>query len=384
MRKYIELWHSYFCPGFLGTAASVIGIGAGLNSLFGGSGGGSAPNGGASNGYGSGVPMYQPTGQASADAMYQALLAQINGSASGVGGQVNPLLQQTLQNQLGINYGGLQGAANASGQASTLGGNQDLASALQLLQQGQTAQSQGQQAFNAGQQVYQTALDPQSALFNQQQQLVTDQTNAGQAARGIGNSPVGASELQQNLSNFDINWQQNQLSRQAMGAQALNAGNASANQSNQLMGADLSGASALNSAGASSLLAGGQTPLSAQQTAAAAPGQAGLSYANGIGTANQPNNNVMADILQYLGYGSSSAQNAYGAFAGQQAFGAGQQAAGANGLIQGLNGLNNSGGGAGVGGWLSSLSQPNYGTQTQQNNSQMGDPTSTVQNYPGA
>lgn len=71
--------------------------------------------------------------------------------------------------------------------------------------------------YGYGNQILQTAFDPQSALFNQLQNQVAQQANAANAAAGLGSSAYGASQVGNTLSNFDINWQNQLLGRQATG-----------------------------------------------------------------------------------------------------------------------------------------------------------------------
>ncbi len=69
-------------------------------------------------------------------------------------------------------------------------------------------------------QTLQTGYDPQNALYSQQAQQLEDQTNAINAESGLAGSPFGAGVTGQNLNNFNVNWQNNLLSRQvaALGA----------------------------------------------------------------------------------------------------------------------------------------------------------------------
>lgn len=69
-------------------------------------------------------------------------------------------------------------------------------------------------------QMLNTAFDPQNALYNRTLQQVQDQQRVGQAARGITMSPYGAGLENQALSNFNIDWQNNQLGRQTQGLQS--------------------------------------------------------------------------------------------------------------------------------------------------------------------
>jgi len=90
----------------------------------------------------------------------------------------------------------------------------------QVGQQGMFAGNQGQNMFGAGNQVMNTAFDPQNALYDRTRQQVQDQTRASQAARGIQTTPYGAGLEDQTMANFNIDWQNAQLGRQAQGIQA--------------------------------------------------------------------------------------------------------------------------------------------------------------------
>lgn len=72
--------------------------------------------------------------------------------------------------------------------------------------------------------VLDTAFDPQNALYNRTAQQLQDQIRAGQASRGITQSPYGANLESQGMSNFNIDWQNQQLGRQAQGLGAYATG----------------------------------------------------------------------------------------------------------------------------------------------------------------
>jgi hypothetical protein len=61
------------------------------------------------------------------------------------------------------------------------------------------------------------AFDPQQALYGRTLQQVTDQTRSGEAARGVANTPYGAAAEGNALSNFNIDWQNQQLQREMAG-----------------------------------------------------------------------------------------------------------------------------------------------------------------------
>src|SRR5215469_614494 len=125
-------------------------------------------------------------------------------SAQQVGGLANQLVpgaQSIIANQQAPQIGqqimyGVGGALpNAIAQANQAAGN----------------------LYGYGNQILNTAFDPQSALFNQLQNQVSQQAQAANAAAGLGSSAYGASQVGNTLSNFDINWQNQQLARQAQG-----------------------------------------------------------------------------------------------------------------------------------------------------------------------
>jgi hypothetical protein len=62
-------------------------------------------------------------------------------------------------------------------------------------------------------------FDPQQALYGRTQHQLQEQTRASEAARGLGNSPFGAGLENKAMSDFNIDWQNNLLSRMATGAQ---------------------------------------------------------------------------------------------------------------------------------------------------------------------
>ena len=82
-----------------------------------------------------------------------------------------------------------------------------------LSQFGTGLQGMGQQLYNAG-------FDPQNQLYNRTLGQVTDQGRVAQAARGIDMTPYGAQIEGQNLNNFNIDWQNNQLGRETSAANA--------------------------------------------------------------------------------------------------------------------------------------------------------------------
>src|SRR5215469_7987052 len=251
--------------GPVGAVAGSLG-GSALGGLFGGGNSGTGTNYSAFNP----PKTYQPTAQPAQDQTYQSLqnaflqggyglppinqqpatyayptaqneLSQLTnnpyaGAAQGVANLVSQQMPQAVNEQA---WGGIlaQNALNNLGFQTQLGNNafnplfgqtvtnlqnnpyysQALGGAQQAAGIGGTGANQMVGAANA---VLGTGFDPQSALFNQGRQQTLDAANAANAAAGLGASPYGASNTAQALSNYGINWQNQQLGRQT---QALNA-----------------------------------------------------------------------------------------------------------------------------------------------------------------
>lgn len=73
--------------------------------------------------------------------------------------------------------------------------------------------------FAAGDAALRAGVDPQNELYNRTQQQVQAQARAAQYDRGIQTTPLGASSEAGDMSNFNIDWQNNQLARILQGIQ---------------------------------------------------------------------------------------------------------------------------------------------------------------------
>ncbi|MCK5603821.1 hypothetical protein KAR91_18175 [Candidatus Pacearchaeota archaeon] len=100
----------------------------------------------------------------------------------------------------------------AGGQAAALAGGQGLANIGQA----------GAMRDAAGN-ILNTAFDPRQEVYDRSAQQLQDQVRVGQAARGTAMSPYGAGIENQAMSDFNIDWQNQQLQRQAVGAGAAGA-----------------------------------------------------------------------------------------------------------------------------------------------------------------
>ena len=284
--------------GALAPIASIIGIGAGASNLLGGGGPGQTN---------SQTGQYTPSGQGNADQLWQALLGQGAGASTGATNAINPVLMQAFQSMLSAP------TAQEYGQLSNL--------APQYGQILQNQAAQGQQnaggLINAGNQIMNTASDPQGALFNQLQQQVTDQSRAADSARGIGMSGQSAGNENQALSNFDINWQNQQLGRQSQGLQGLESAYQGAGQQANQVGQNLTGAMDFYGMAPQYLNASTSYPMQAAQQ-----------YAGAQSGTNLLNSGWLSQIIPYLNYGQGASGNAFG-----------QQQGNYGNIIGGLNSL---------------------------------------------
>jgi hypothetical protein len=117
-----------------------------------------------------------------------------------------------LKNAFSPEYGRIVGQAQ---------NNPYAAGALAGAQQGAGMGAAGaNQLQSAGMGILNAGFDPQSALFNRQQGQLLDQANVANSMSGIGGTPYGASVTSNALGNFDINWQNGLLNREATAAGA--------------------------------------------------------------------------------------------------------------------------------------------------------------------
>lgn len=238
--------------------------------------------------------------------------------------QLNPSWLQSFQGQSNIPTGGLIDAGNAAGKNyADLSGYANAAQRLLWGQAGTTMGAQ-QNLMGAGNQLWQTAQDPQNALYDRTLGRVQDQSRAASSARGIGMSGEAAGLENQATGNFNIDWNNNQLSRMLAGSQGMNQAYAGAGQQNQLTGANLAGSMNYGQQQPMYEMAAFTTPIQAQMMAYGLPGQAANNY---FGSAQQAN---VSPYFQAAGMGGtqSSTYQPYGA-----------QASNMNALLTGSRGI---------------------------------------------
>jgi hypothetical protein len=266
-------------------------------------------------GGGSGVPgsmTYVPQHQGQADDMWQTLLTQMMGAEGGSADMLVPFLRDAFANS---GYGDLATLMRSWG--GTLEG------------QAGTAYDRAQGLRAAGGQMWGTALDPENALHDRTQGRVTDASRVATSARGIGMSPQAAGMETDAVSNFNLDWNDRQLGREATGMQGLTSAYDSAGRYSQLGNADLAGAQSMyQGAGAlpfnlASLFSGAMT--------------------NGV---YGPASGIMGNLGSYMGLGQSGSNASFG-----------QGQTNLNNLTTGLSQFSQSPGM----GWLSNFFTPSSG-----------------------
>ena len=253
----------------LGPIASIVGIGSGINNLFGsGSSSGGSPG------------TYVPTGRGQVDQSWLTALAPLIKSIMQETGNISgPVNQGYAATQPGGQFGYLPTLLQQMGNAMINSAGQDQANQGLL--------------STAGNQVFQTALDPQNALRDKLQQQVTDASRAGTSARGIGMAGEAAGIENQDVQNFLMNWQQAQLGRQLAGLQGMQGAMGTAGNL---------GGQAGNALGQSGKFynAGAMFPF---ETAGA--------YSGALGGPMIQFQGLSPQMLAYLGLGNQSAQQAF-------------------------------------------------------------------------
>lgn len=271
-----------FDPISLGGIGALVSGGSALAGLLGGG----------SNQPAAPPPAYMPQNLPGADAgAYGAISNLPNYNAAGQTlGQYGGITQNLVNNPYASLY---QGGANNIAPWATGAGGQQYGAGSNLINAGQSYLPYAQQTL-------QTGFDPQAALYKQLFQQNTDQTRAGEAARGLAMTPYGAGVENQSNINFNNQWQNQQLARQGQAT-------TTAGQLTSSAGGALNTGTAGQTAGLNTMLQGASLPYSTantigtgQQTALNAYGQYGTGATS---TAQQQ----IADFLQYLGVGNQTA-----------------------------------------------------------------------------
>ena len=210
---------------------------------------------------------------------------QAAGQASGGIQQMDQTLQQLLaqympqmNTQLGANT--QAGNAGANMAQSTIPG----ATAI-----GQGSMQGAENLQTGANSIMNTAFDPQQALYQKMFQQNQDMANVQNMMSGVGTTPYGAGVADQSNQNFNINWANQQLGRQATGLQGAEAA--------------FGAAQPLGNAGQASLVQSAMLPYATQSASAGANTQA---LQGGIGATTGTSQPTIQDLLAYLGVGNQA------------------------------------------------------------------------------
>ncbi len=342
-----------------GIVASGVSIANGLDS--GGAGSTSV------NGAGGSVPTgYQPTAQPQMDAYYQSLIAPMASYATSVPGATMGNNLTAYNNTVNNPYAGQrQSAANAAGAYGA--GDlfpMEVSGARSLEGLGNTAAAYAPQ-------ILQTGFDPQSALYDRTQQQIKDQLSATNAMSGLSGTPYGAGVMGQGVTNFNIDWQNQQLQRQLQATQGYGSLASTA-------GRDFAGAVDLGNAAVGTQLQSGALPYSSYAGIQSDITGAGNAYAGAANNSFGLDQNTLNALSAYLKLGQSA--TSVGQAGQNQGFNQGQTlganvGAGISGLSSGISGLSGLFGGGGGG--VSPSNPISYGGGSYGSNADM------ISAYPG-
>lgn len=284
---------------------------------------------------------YNPGWQKGADQQFQQLAQSTGSWASAIPSTVAPYYGATLGNI--INNPNAASAMSTADRVSGLGqgvGGADLTNAGLMTGAGNAGLSAALAALQAG-------FDPQGALYNRTQQQVSDQANATAAMYGLGSSPYGAGTTGQTLSNFNIDWQNNQLGRELAALSGFTGGAAGAAN-------DFGAAASLGQNGLGVLTNSGMLPYETSQGIYGNDLNALGAYTSGMVGALTPGFQQQNSDLGYIAAGQNASAQNLSAWEQQQK--ANQSMWGGIMNLFGGNNLGSSfGGGGGGGGFMSNL-----------------------------
>lgn len=247
--------------------------------------------------------------------------------------QGNPYTQGIINNPYA---GGYQAGANQAGaDYGTLSPN--------AMQASGALYGAGNTALGAGNSILAAGFDPQKQLYAATQNQTQQQDLSSLANLGVAGTPFGASVLGQDNTNFNMDWQNNQLSREATAAGAYSGLNSTAQS-------DFSAGGAQGQLGANSALLAGQLPYSTsnqinQDKLSALAGQQGLNGTAQAGAANYLGSSFGAQQTSYQDQEQQN-QNMWGGIGSLLGLGVGAFGGGSGGM---------GGGSGGIGSWLSGL-----------------------------
>jgi len=151
---------------------------------------------------------YQPPNQAGAASAFQTGASQLLQGGQSIQNIAQPGYSSLYAGATNNPYA--SGAQNVAGQVAGLGqgvGTSEIGA-------GQSLQTLSGQLGSYIPGVLSSGFDPNSALYNQQQQTNQAQQQAINAANGVAGSPYGAGLTGQSNQNFNLNWQAQEQARQ--------------------------------------------------------------------------------------------------------------------------------------------------------------------------
>src|SRR5260221_6318776 len=316
----------------MGIAASVAGLAASGVSIGTGMAG-AVDAGGSTSRYGGGsrVPTgYEPTAQPQMDQYSQTLMAPYATAAGALPGAVANGNQFAYHNLVDNPY-----ASNRQTQANAAGAYGVNTLAPMEMAGASNLNNMATSAVPYASSILATGFDPQHALYDRTQQQVQDQLRATSAASGISGTPYGAGVEGQGLTNFNIDWQNQQLKRQMEATQGY--GNLTG-----AIGKGYAGAAGLGSMGMATQEAGGSIPYASFMGLQNDITGAGNAYTGATTNAYGLTGNAMNAIAPYMHLGQYATQ--IGQKGQGQGFDQGQTlgtnfGAGMSGLSSGLSGL---------------------------------------------
>lgn len=238
------------------------------------------------------VQTWQPTGTNAFDKTYQDLVNKRVSNNPYT--QYAPQAKATFNAQYNDPYApGYQAAANSAGAAYGAQGAADTAAAGALTGAGNTDLTAALQALGMG-------FDPRNIQHNQGAQHSADVANANSAARGITNSPYGASVANTASQNFESDWQNQQLTRAIQALSGYTGGVTNANSA-------FAGADTLGTAGASNIAKAGAVPFAASTDITANQNDAITKLMGVLGNsgAGQWDQSTIDDLMSYLNLGAN-------------------------------------------------------------------------------
>jgi hypothetical protein len=294
---------------------------------------GKGQSGGANGTYGGQAGTYMPQNLGQADNQYTGLIGSMMNPAQALPGQISTGSQPYVQNIMNNPYsgqsqdwasmlaglgGGVSGM-DMQGMQSLMGG------AGNLYNQGNQAMGYAPGILNSamgyGGQIMNTAFDPQNSLHDLSAMQNRDSTNAINSMNGVAGSPFGAGLAAQSSRDFENQWQNNQLQRQATGANAYNGlMGTGVNNYNGLMGigSNLYGQAAnamtqgsnLGNDAINSLYSTGNMPysnyLNQQNNVLGGLGN----YASLTNSSMQPGQGLLTGLGNYMGLGNNASRTA--------------------------------------------------------------------------